>query len=214
MAARPVRKTRYIDLREGPQFAALCLMRKKKEVRRMHAGIILISGACGTGKTTVARLLAEQTGADRAVHLHTDDFYGYIRKGYVPPWQAGSKAQNETAVAAAAAAAEQFAAGGFEVYVDGVIGPWLLASWRGLSARGLDVRYIVLRPDAETAVRRASARPKNAQTPLEADVVRKMCGEFADLGPYEANAVDTSAQTPADTAQMLCRLLRQGGFRL
>ena len=86
----------------------------------MDARIILISGACGTGKTTVVRLLAERAAAARAVHLHTDDFYGCIRKGYIPPWQAGSKAQNETASAAAAAAAEQFAAGGFEVYVDGV----------------------------------------------------------------------------------------------
>ena len=76
----------------------------------MDARIILISGACGTGKTTVARLLAERAAAARAVHLHTDDFYGCIRKGYIPPWQAGSKAQNETASAAAAAAAEQFAA--------------------------------------------------------------------------------------------------------
>ena len=66
----------------------------------MDARIILISGACGTGKTTVVRLLAERAAAARAVHLHTDDFYGCIRKGYIPPWQAGSKAKNETASAA------------------------------------------------------------------------------------------------------------------
>ena len=180
----------------------------------MAARIILISGACGTGKTTVARLLAERAAAARAVHLHTDDFYGCIRKGYIPPWQAGSKAQNETASAAAAAAAEQFAAGGFEVYADGVIGPWLLTPWRGLAAHGFDVRYIVLRPDAETAVRRAAERPKNVKMPLEDGVVRQMWAAFADLGLYAAHAADTSAQTAEETAAHLSSLLEQGGFRL
>lgn len=71
----------------------------------MAGRIILISGPCGAGKTTVARILAEEAPGS-AVHLHTDDFYHSIRKGYIPPWLDGSADQNETVVEAAAAAGQ------------------------------------------------------------------------------------------------------------
>ncbi|MBL0693914.1 AAA family ATPase [Comamonas sp. JC664] len=43
--------------------------------------VVLVSGPSGAGKSTVARRLAEQSPRSRAVHLHADDFYAYIRKG-------------------------------------------------------------------------------------------------------------------------------------
>ena len=43
--------------------------------------LILMSGPCGCGKTTLSRLLAENPAAERTVHMHTDDFYHYIKKG-------------------------------------------------------------------------------------------------------------------------------------
>lgn len=40
----------------------------------MTARIVIVSGACGTGKTSIARLLAKNSTYDYAVHIHTDDF--------------------------------------------------------------------------------------------------------------------------------------------
>ena len=40
--------------------------------------------------------------------------------------------------------------GVYEVYVDGIIGPWFLKPWIQLARAGMDVRYIVLRPDEPT----------------------------------------------------------------
>ena len=70
------------------------------------AKIVLMSGPCGTGKTTISRILAENSPAQQTVHMHTDDFYSYIRRGYIEPWRDGSGDQNDTVISAAAACAE------------------------------------------------------------------------------------------------------------
>lgn len=62
---------------------------------KMAARIVIISGACGTGKSSSSRLLAEKSPYDCAVPIHSDDFYQYIRKGYIAPWLEGSGKQNE-----------------------------------------------------------------------------------------------------------------------
>jgi len=68
----------------------------------MPGQIIIVSGPPGAGKSTVARRLSEGTESARAIHLHTDDFYGYIRKGYVEPWQPESSEQNAIVIDALA----------------------------------------------------------------------------------------------------------------
>lgn len=181
---------------------------------KMTGRIVIISGACGTGKTTVARRLAEGTPADRAVHLHTDDFYQYIRKGYIAPWMDGSGDQNDTVIRAAAASAGVFAADGYDVYVDGFIGPWYLSPWVALARGGADVRYVVLRPDRETTVRRAMARAKRVEFPLEEATVDELWEAMEDLGAYEGNAVDTTGQSVEESVGMVERLLAEGVFAL
>ena len=107
----------------------------------------------------MSRLLAEGCEGP-AVHMHTDDFYGYIKKGYIPPWQEGSGAQNGTVINAAAACAGEYARGGYTVFVDGVIGPWFLGPWLELVMEGMDVRYIVLLPGEEGAAGRSRAEAR------------------------------------------------------
>ena len=180
----------------------------------MAARIVLVSGACGTGKTSLSRILAEQSEKVCAVHFHTDDFYAYIRKGYIEPWKDGSGDQNEIVMEAMAASAVRFAEGGYEVYMDGVIGPWFLEPWRKVAESGVDVRYIVLRPDEQTTVRRAAERAKQADVPLEETVVRSMWQMMASLGAYESHAVNTAGQTPEESAAHLKKRLTDGDFRL
>lgn len=179
----------------------------------MTGRIVLISGPCGAGKTTVARCLAER-GSGGAVHMHTDDFYHSIRRGYIPPWMDEADKQNETVVEAAAAAAKRFAEGGYEVYVDGVIGPWFLKPWIQLVRAGMDVRYIVLRPDEPTTVARAMAREQQAKIPLAKSTVTSMWRSLAHLGAYEPHAVDTSAMDSRQSAAYLRERLEAEGFRL
>ncbi len=180
----------------------------------MHGRIILLSGSCGSGKTTTARLLAERSSCGQTVHFHTDDFYQYIRRGYIPPWMEESEKQNDTVIQAAAAAAGAFCKGGYEVYVDGVIGPWFLTSWIQLAETGVDVRYLILRPSEEETVARASAREQKEEFPLNLETVRKLWRSFSQLGPYEQSTVDTTGQTAEESAAQIFRELQDGGFRI
>ena len=45
----------------------------------MHQGrIIIITGSPGTGKTTIASIVAHESDFAKSVHMHTDDFYHYL----------------------------------------------------------------------------------------------------------------------------------------
>ena len=89
----------------------------------MTGRIVIVSGPPGAGKSSVARRLAEGAAGELAVHLHTDDFYAYVRKGLVMPWLPEARAQNITIMNALAAGAAAYAIGGYEVLVDGLVGP-------------------------------------------------------------------------------------------
>jgi predicted kinase len=180
----------------------------------MTGRIVIVSGPPGAGKSTIARGLAEGSGAPQAVHLHTDDFYVYIRKGYVAPWLPEAQDQNIAVMNALAAAAAAYAAGGFEVVVDGIVGPWFFDPWIAQARdHGLDLRWVVLRPDEAATVARATARTaKGAMT--DAEVVATMWRHFADLGPFEPHALDTTRQTPAQTVAAVRAAMVEGRYRL
>lgn len=178
------------------------------------ARIVIVSGPPGAGKSTVARGLAEGAEASRAVHLHTDDFYAYVRKGFVPPWKPEAQAQNGTIMEALAKAAAVYARDGYEVAVDGIVGPWFLDPWREVSETlGLDLRYVVLIPSEEESVRRACARTGSGAM-TDAEVVRTMWRAFQRFAPPAANVVDSTGQPAAETVAAIQAALADGRFRL
>ena len=109
-----------------------------------------MTGPPGAGKTTAARLVAD--ALPRSVHLHADDFWDYIRSGRIPPHLPESKQQNELVMRVVAEAAVGYAEGGFDVVVDGIVGPWFIGVFRTLTAEhDLALHYFVVRPDESVA---------------------------------------------------------------
>lgn len=169
----------------------------------------LVSGPPGAGKSTVSRLLAGRHA--RGVHLHADDFWRYVVSGSVEPWLPGSAAQNAVVMSAVVAAAVRFSTGGYETFVDAVIGPWFLdAVVRTAREEGLALDYVVLRPSQDVAVQRAAARGEAGLQDEAA--VRLMHVQFEDLGPFERHVLDTSRLSPAETAEAIERSLAEGTF--
>ena len=164
--------------------------------------IIVITGSPGTGKTTTASIVAKESDMDKSVHMHTDDFFHYLSKGAIPPHLPESNKQNLVVIEAFLEAAKRYARGGYDVIVDGIVGPWFLEPWKALAQEDYEVHYIVLRASKKETMKRAVERSKlDRKTKIE--LVETMWEQFSGLGVYESNVIDTTTFTIKDTVSAI-----------
>jgi predicted kinase len=164
---------------------------------------IILTGAPGAGKSTVAAVLAARL--ERAAHVPIDFFRKMVKGGYASPhhWNDEVARQYRIARKSAAQTAINLAAGGFVPILDDIVPADWVDEWRRDLA-GLDCRFVVLRPALAVALSRNQAREVWTVDPSLLVELHEMLGR-----PYTRDwlAIDNSNGSPEGTAEAVIRAL-------
>ena len=169
--------------------------------------VLVVTGPPAAGKSAVASLLVQEL--QFGVHLRADYFWDeFIRNDFLRPWMPESDQQNRTVVKAVAAAAVEYAKGGYATVVDGIFGPWFAELiFPRFAAQGVACHYAVLLPVKEVTLKRSQSRTKT----ITESVLEKMHDEFsAHLEGYEKHVVDSTQLDVIRTAEVIREKLEAG----
>ncbi len=169
------------------------------------SALVIVTGSPGAGKTVLCASMAK--AARRGVHVESDVFYDFVADR-IPPTLPEAHEQNSSIILAALQAAQSFASNGYEVFLDGIFGPWFIPLITKELDSGLDVSYLILRVDLLTALSRVAARKTG-----DAPVVRQMHAAFENIGSYEQHVLDVNGLSPSQVVDRIRRLDTRG-FRL
>jgi predicted kinase len=163
----------------------------------MAGRLIIFCGIPGTGKTTIARLVAKADPA--VVHIQTDDVRAMIAR---PTF---SSEESEFVYMSCVSVAKEALDQGYTVIMDATFGSARRreATLAPLAGHYSRIDYVHVMCDLETALQRNAARTPTAVVPEE--TVRSMLSTFE--APAPALTVDTSKVTAEEAAGLVVHAL-------
>ena len=156
--------------------------------------ITIIAGCPCAGKTALSSALAESS--ERGIHLSLDSFFSFVTH-IIDPTKPESDEQNKTIMRSGLRAARAFFESGYDVFVDGVFGPWWVPTLIEEYGAEVPVEYVVIRASLVDELERASKREGKELSTLRPagrpfrEVVEAMHPKFADLGKFEEHVLET-----------------------
>ena len=169
--------------------------------------IVIVSGCPGSGKTTLANALARLR--PQGLHLLSDVFYRFPAAP-IEPTHPESQQQNTVIMRALGRSARAFAEGGYDVFLDGVIGPWFLPVLREELSGSGPVSYLLLHVPEPEALRRVRSR----QGPGASAQVRHMAAAFTDAPGFQGHRIHAAGLSPEEVLEVAEQGLSSGRFLL
>lgn len=171
------------------------------------SSLLVLTGPPGAGKSTVASIIASRF--EPSALVAGDAFFGFIARGFIPPWLPEAHQQNEAVTTAAAAAAGTYARSGYTTVYDGVVGQWFLPTFA--AGAGVDkLDYVVLLPPVECCVGRVALRERHGFRDEAA--TRQMHRDFSLATIDRRHVLDDLPDDPDETADLVLHQLMSGTF--
>ncbi|HEY3845033.1 MAG TPA: AAA family ATPase [Acidimicrobiales bacterium] len=178
--------------------------------------LLLLTGSPGSGKTTIAPLVADHSPLSACLNL--DWFFAKLRAGALEPWRTEAHRQNRVVLAAAASAVAVFAAGGYFTVAEGILYPFMLDLFASAcEPLGIDINYAVLRAPLSVALSRVQARttePEHVGALADESVVDDLWTQFEAQGVDERHRVDLGDRPPQPIADEIFERCRAGRLLL
>ena len=171
------------------------------------AVLTIVSGSPGAGKSTLCSRLAKS--APRGLHIPSDIFDSFPGNP-IDPTLPESRTQNSAIIRALGASSAVFLASGYDVFLDGIVGPWFLPTLLEEIPRDFSVAYLLLTISREEALKRVRGREGRGVS----DKVRSTRSAFDESIEYENHKLDTTNKDANAVFQLVRDRLSRREFQL